>query len=329
MTLTDSVRRIVLATTVLVASAVTFMLPRLAQWREYHQMADTRTLAGVSNALNVLSNIPFAIVGIAGLAALVSRRSPRADRRAYATFFTGVALTAAGSAYYHLAPDNFRLVWDRLPMTVAFMGLLTAVLAERVHVRFTRALLPLVIVGAASVLYWYWSEARGQGDLRFYALVQFGSLAVITLTLLLYRGRGTGYLIAGLFAYALSKICETYDAEIFAALHIVSGHTLKHLFAATGAACVLPLVNPSATAALIAPGGAKHGATEARRATEGAGGRSTRHRRPAAGAPKRIAGWRVEQWLAAPLPLELPTSPFSASPLLRGSPPQAELSGCR
>jgi predicted membrane channel-forming protein YqfA (hemolysin III family) len=230
------------------------MMPRLAQWPEYHQMADTRALLGIPNALNVLSNIPFAAVGILGFASVFAASHGRPNRPAYSTFFAGVTLTAAGSTFYHLAPDNFRLVWDRLPMTIAFMALLAAVAAERVDARVSRLLFPLVVAGGASVLYWYWSEARGAGDLRLYAFVQFGSLVVIALTLLLYRGGGTPYLVAGLLAYGLSKVCETYDAQVFAGLHVVSGHTLKHLLAAAGAACVIPLIRIDLTSRVTANG---------------------------------------------------------------------------
>jgi hypothetical protein len=130
-------------------------------------------------------------------------------------------------------------------MTVAFMGLLDAMLTERVGLRTGRRLLaPLLVTGIASVWYWEWTESRGAGDLRFYALVQFGSLTLVLLLLLLYPPsyRGTGYLLAGLGAYGLSKLLEGADYQIFAAGRIVSGHTLKHLAAAAGAACVVALL---------------------------------------------------------------------------------------
>lgn len=245
----------------LAAAAITFSQPRLAQWREYHQMADTRTLFGIPNALNVLSNIPFAVVGLLGVWIVFHAARDLSNRRAYATFFTGVALTAIGSTYYHLAPDNFRLVWDRLPMTVAFMGLLAAVIGEHIGPAVGRpVLMPLVLLGAASVLYWYWSELRGAGDLRFYAFVQFGSLAVITLVLALYPRHGSAYLVAGLVAYGASKLCEMFDAQILTSTHIVSGHTLKHLLAAAGAACMVAMLRARAAIgaghnALVAPSG--------------------------------------------------------------------------
>ena len=203
-------------------------------------MADERTIAGIPNALNVLSNLPFAIVGLLGLAAVRAVKStfddPR-DRWPYMALFAGVLLTAVCSSYYHLAPDNARLVWDRLPMTVGFMGLFAAMLTERVNPRIGRALLvPLVFAGVGSVIYWFWSELRGVGDLRPYLLVQFGSLLLVALILVLYPSpRDNGrYIVGGLLIYALAKVFEVADAWLFEFGHIVSGHTLKHLVAAAG-----------------------------------------------------------------------------------------------
>src|SRR5687768_1410130 len=215
-------------------------------------MADQRTLAGIPHALNVLSNVPFAIVGAMGLAATFGRcaggrglfRDPW-ERWPYAALFAGVVLTTVGSSYYHLAPDNARLVWDRLPMTVGFMGLLTAVLAERVSLPVGRRLFaPLLAAGAASVGYWYWSEVQGAGDLRLYVLVQFGSLLVVVLLLVFYPARyaGGGYLAAGLAAYAAAKGLELADERIFALGGIISGHTLKHLVAAGAVACLVSML---------------------------------------------------------------------------------------
>lgn len=222
--------------------------PPLPQALAYHGMADQRVLLGVSNSLNVLSNLPFALVGLMGLAATFGRRRDREppfverwERWPYAALFAGVALTAVGSSYYHLAPDNARLVWDRLPMTIGFMALLTALIAERLGVSLARRLfVPLLVAGAASVGYWHWSELQAAGDLRPYLLVQFGSLLLIVMLLVLYPPRysGTGYLVAGLTAYVAAKGLELADQSIFALGGVVSGHTLKHLAAAGGVACL-------------------------------------------------------------------------------------------
>lgn len=220
------------------------LLPPIPQPPDYHDFADARTLLGVANALNVLSNIPFVLVGLWGLA--VCRR-PSAERDLYAVFFAGIALTGLGSGWYHLAPDHERLVWDRLPMTLGFMALLAATLAERVDLAWGRRLLvPLLVLGLASVLVWIRGERLGAGDLRLYILVQFLSLLVIAALLALYPRRYSHphLLWAGLAAYAAAKACESLDHPIYAATHhLVSGHTLKHLVAALGLACLARMLS--------------------------------------------------------------------------------------
>jgi hypothetical protein len=235
----------------LVCAVIAAAGPRVPQPLAYHQFADTRTFLGVPNALNVLSNVPFAIAGIAGL--ILAFRAPAGDpieRWSYAVLFAGVTLTTIGSAWYHLAPDNGRLVWDRLPMAIGFMALLAAIVAERVSTRAARVLLlPLLALGCGSVFYWHWTELRGAGDLRPYLVVQFGSLIVILLMLARYRvpRSGTGWLLAGLAAYAAAKGLELADRPVFAAGQVVSGHTLKHLVAAAGVACVAVMLGARTT----------------------------------------------------------------------------------
>ena len=225
------------------------MVPPIAQ-DDHHVTMDGRSIAGVPNGMDVLSNLLFFAVGIAGLAATVERRgrTPFRDRWTrwpYRALFAGVVLTTFGSAWYHLAPSTARVVWDRLPMTVAFMGLLAAVIAERVNTRLARVLFaPLLVAGAGSVVYWYATQFAGHGDLRPYAVVQFGSLTVVVLVLGLYRSedRGGTWLGLGLALYALAKIFELNDAPIYRALGIVSGHTLKHVTAAAAVGCVVAML---------------------------------------------------------------------------------------
>ena len=246
-------RHLVLVAAAGIALAIGVASPRVSQSAEYHRMADERTIAGIPNALNVLSNLPFAIVGLLGLATVRAGRSAFADPRdrwAYFALFGGVLLTSICSSYYHLAPDNARLVWDRLPMTVGFMGLLAAMITERIDPRVGRALLvPLVFAGVGSVGYWFWTEQIGAGDLRPYGLVQFGSLLMVALILILYPSTqsGTRYIVGGLAVYALSKAFELADAWVFDLGGFVSGHTLKHLVAAAGVWCLLLMVRERAT----------------------------------------------------------------------------------
>src|SRR6516162_11899469 len=122
------------------ALGIIFCLPPIPQDQNYHVFADDRTILGVPNFLNVASNLPFVLVGVLGLALLFRRDAVRSDGpiRSSAEWwpllvlFTGVLLTGFGSSYYHLDPDNERLVWDRLPMTIAFMGFFAGMIGERI-----------------------------------------------------------------------------------------------------------------------------------------------------------------------------------------------------
>jgi hypothetical protein len=218
----------------LLAILGTFLLvPRIPQDPSYHLFADTRTIAGIPNFWNVISNAPFAFVGIYGLS-LTSRRVSRSLWPGYIVFCIGVIAVSFGSAYYHYAPSTPALVWDRLPMSIAFMAVFTLILGERVNPALCRPLLgPLVILGVATVLYWAWTERHGVGDLRPYALVQFLPFVLIALMLWLYPGsrESTAWMWWAFLMYFLAKVAERFDAPVFDAVGI-SGHTFKHLLSA-------------------------------------------------------------------------------------------------
>ena len=207
--------------------------PAIHQPLAYHRFADARTLLGVPNFWNVASNLPFVLVGFAGLHwARAHMESVALELRpAWLLLFFGVALVGLGSGWYHLAPHNDSLVWDRLPMTLAFMAFFAIILGEHIELRLARiALWPLVFAGVASVLYW-----RASDDLRPYALVQFLPVLLIPLLLLLYPKRGSGAVWVALGCYVLAKLLEAFDPQVYAALgQTISGHSLKHMAAAGG-----------------------------------------------------------------------------------------------
>jgi hypothetical protein len=245
---------LVLLAPAVVIAIIALLLPPIPQPMSYHRFADQRPWLGIPNFGDVVSNLPFAFVGIWGLIFL---RQPSAENHfadprqrsiyipwVYRLMFAGLLLTAFGSAYYHLAPGNARLVWDRLPIMIVFMTLVDAVIAERVSVNVGLWLLPaLLAVGVGSVLEWRASELHAHGDLRFYAAVQVYAIVVLLLALLLPPNytRGSDFaVVVGL--YVLAKILETFDRQIFAVGHIVSGHTLKHLAAATASYWILRML---------------------------------------------------------------------------------------
>lgn len=228
----------------LVFVAAVAVLPPLPEPQVFRSFADDRMFFGISNYLNVVSNAPFLLVGVWALHFLArDSRHPGAfadpmEKWPYVCCFFAVALVSAGSAYFHLAPDSARLVWDRLPMSLGFMALLSAVVVERIGMTAgLRLLVPLLLMGAGSVIYWRWSQLHGTEDVLPYAAVQYGSIAAIVVIALLFPSRFTrGTDIFGVVAiYAAAKAAEVLDAQIYALGQIVSGHTLKHLIAALAA----------------------------------------------------------------------------------------------
>ena len=235
-------------TTAIIAAAV--LMPRIPQPRSYHNFADQRSWLGIPNFGDVASNLLFAVAGVWGLIFLSTRNGhdqflDARERWAYILIFLGLLLTSFGSSYYHLAPDNARLVWDRLPMTLAFMGLVSAMISERVGVPSGFYLLPLLLViGAWSVVWWWHTETVGAGDLRFYAAVQVYAVLVLPVLLSLPSRYTRSWDFAVIFGfYVLAKIFETEDRQIFSLdQHTISGHTLKHLAAGTAGFWILRML---------------------------------------------------------------------------------------
>lgn len=228
-------------------------LEPIPQDPSYHLFADRRAFYGIPNFNDVLSNVGFALVGLFGLLAVAGVNRGRlfvqpAEARPYLVFFIGVALVGLGSAYYHWAPSNERLFWDRLPMSIGFMAFSSAVVADRIDAKAGNGWLlwALIGAGAASLIYWHCTESLGRGDLRFYALVQFYPMIALPVIVGLFprhRYVAARYLAWVIAWYGLSKVLEHFDEEVFALLgHTVSGHTLKHLAGAVATYVVLRML---------------------------------------------------------------------------------------
>jgi hypothetical protein len=228
------------------AAIIVAILKPVPQPQSYHDFADQRTILGIPDGLNVLSNLPFIAVGLLGLYFTVKPKSSlnAARRWTYATLFVGLALTGIGSGYYHLSPDNQRLIWDRLPMTIAMAGFVGALLVDRFGASVISALPLLMAVGMGSVVQWGLSENQGHGDLRWYALYQGMVIIFAAELLLMFPSLGTstrGFAIAAI-ANVAAKVFELLDAPIYQLGGIVSGHTLKHLIASLGFIPVVMLI---------------------------------------------------------------------------------------
>jgi len=230
-------------------AGLAWMLPPIPQPPEYHHFADQRACLGLPNCLDTSSNVLFLLAGTAGLCFLSSVPARRrafirqAEAIPYALFFSAAILAGPASGFYHLAPDNGRLAWDRAAIALALMSWLAAILGERVSLRAGLWLLPpLILFGLGAVGYWSWSEAAGLGDLRPYALMQVLPMALVPLMLYLYPPRYSNdrdiLMVIGL--YVLALLGDRGDHPIFTLTGgIISGHTIKHLAAALAIFLVL------------------------------------------------------------------------------------------
>ena len=241
---------LVLLTLIILLSIYTFTTP-IPQSNSYHHFADERTLLGIPNFLNVTSNIFFILVSILGLRSLRHHWTALGKEAiVYLILFIGVFLIGIGSAYYHWFPNNERLVWDRIPMTIVFMSLLSFLVMTRVNSSLGfRLLIPLIMLGIYSVLYWHWTEGLGRGDIRLYGFVQFYTMFLLVFILFFSpKPYPQTKAFAGMLVfYLFAKITEHYDLVIYNLNGQISGHTLKHVFAALGVYFVVIILNSAST----------------------------------------------------------------------------------
>jgi hypothetical protein len=218
---------------------------RIAQPLDYNEFADESVAFGIHHAADVLSNAGFALVAIWGWLTLRPRRTSdqlRAGWPGYRLFLIGLFLTAFGSGFYHLAPDNARLIWDRLPIALACAGLLVGVRGDtQPGLKTEIEAIVLGLFAVASVAWWAYTDNSGAGDLRPYLLLQGLPLVLIPLWQAIYRAPRADRIAfaAAMVLYVLAKVAEVLDHEIANTFGFVSGHTLKHLIATMATAVVV------------------------------------------------------------------------------------------
>ncbi len=240
---------ILLFTAAIVIMAIGLWLNPIPQPQAYHNFADQRTVLAIANGLNVISNLPFVLAGMWGLYILsFPTKIGFVDKREkwpWIGVSIGLMLTGIGSSYYHLMPDNSRLVWDRLPMTITFMSLVAALLCERINLRLGLCLWPfLIAIGFIAVFMWKASEWRGASDLRFYIGLPIFTIVVMLIMLFApspYTRTRDLAIVA--LCYGLAIGFERMDHPIYTfSGGIISGHTLKHLTAGLAGAWLIRMI---------------------------------------------------------------------------------------
>ena len=217
-------------------------LPSIAQDQNYHNFADQRTLFGVKNALDTLSNLAFIIVGLFGLVNFYHNQYIKISNSfsvLLTLFFISIILTGVASFYYHLNPNDFTLVFDRFALTLVFTFILAMLATVKISERSGfHTLAELIILAPLSVLIWNYND-----NLTPYVLLQFGGIILIILTLLFSKIQKQSPCFTSLIIlYGFAKVAEFYDGQIFnLSQNLISGHTLKHLI---GALAVSIFISP-------------------------------------------------------------------------------------
>jgi hypothetical protein len=234
---------LIIATTLVLYGLLRAALGPIPQDPSYHLLADTRMFLGViPRAGDVLTNLAILAAGLFGLALRPRMTVAPEEQAAVNVLIAATLLTALGSAYYHWAPANATLAWDRLPLAIILMSVLALVMSDRMHPLFARhGIWPLAALAVAGVVLWGASEAMGKGDLLLYLIVRVGAGIAIALLVILRRPRytGTRWLVVALLCELLMAVLERLDHQVF---HLtggwVSGHSLKHIMVGVALGCV-------------------------------------------------------------------------------------------
>jgi hypothetical protein len=215
----------------IVAIVAIFFVKPIPQSQEYHCFADRLTFFSIPNFWNVISNLPFVIIGSFGMIKIINSQKNNPIQSSFVWFFAGIILTGFGSAFYHYNPNDATLIWDRLPMTISFMSFLSIIISEFINWEFGKKMLyPFLIIGVSSIVYWIVFQ-----DLRPYVLIQFLPISLIPIILFLSKKNQNlkKYFWLILMAYVVAKFLESYDLFIYTSTYkLISGHTLKHFAAA-------------------------------------------------------------------------------------------------
>ncbi|HET9701361.1 MAG TPA: hypothetical protein VFP70_10615 [Burkholderiales bacterium] len=227
----------------LTAGAAAAMLSlRMVQPEDYHRFADTRPWLGVPNFLNVVSNLPFMLVGAAALWNL--RGSALQGRPAgwiWRVFFLGMALTGAGSAWYHWAPDHHGLFWDRLGMSVGFAAFAAGVCADRFGAAIGTRVFVLAVLAMAGGALWWRASFGSAENVAPYLFAMYGGAVISLYVVLAFPSRqGSGHhAFIALAFFAVAMLFDAWlDGPLLTAGGLLSGHSFKHLLGALAAGWV-------------------------------------------------------------------------------------------
>lgn len=200
----------------------------------YHDFVDERKFLGIPRFFDTVSNFGFFLVGFLFIKEIFLKDEKDKNLIWIAI---GTILVCFGSGYYHLMPEDSRLLWDRLPISIVFAGILSYSLHanELIKVSWKKSFdIGYLVFSIMSVLIWYIGSLENKSWLSAYVFVQFGGMIILIYVSLIGKNKEFNQKIfAVLIWYVVAKICEHFDSTIYQwTEQMISGHTLKHIFSA-------------------------------------------------------------------------------------------------
>jgi Ceramidase len=235
--------KLLLWITALTTVAVFVFMKPISQDPTYHHFANDHLVFGITNFWNVISNVGFIVTGLLGINFI---RKYKLSNPIIWMLFGGVLLTGIGSAYYHFAPNNTTLVWDRLPMTIVFTSFFALIYSWCFNAKMGfKIWLVSFVAGIYSVFYWQYTEHELRGDLRLYAIVQFLPIVLIAIIVATNFKKHT-FLLKPICMivlwYVIAKLLEHYDNCLFKTTNFLGGHPIKHVAAAVATFYIYKMV---------------------------------------------------------------------------------------
>lgn len=192
----------------------------------YHDFVDKRSLLGIPNFLDVISNLAIL------LPALYLLQTRKNKSLLSNLLILHISLLAITSGYYHLNPSDKTVFWDIMSIATGSMIVLLIIINTT-----TEYNLLLYIFSVFSIIYW-----KKTGDLRLYLLIYIGVPLYIIAKY--YKNNNLQiYLFIMIFCNILVWLTEFNDHYIYKITNnLVSGHTLKHIFAGIGIFYVIKIL---------------------------------------------------------------------------------------
>jgi hypothetical protein len=205
-----------------------------------HSYTDQRSLCGLNNAFNVLSNLVLIAAGCYWLNWIfrtknisLKCRKGLYETRLYATFFAAVILAGIQSAWYHLFQSQLGLLGTYLLSNIVMLSLLSAIIAERVNLRIgLHSCIPFIFISMLISFYWYIYQTDNQlSHLWYFLTYLIPSLSIMTIIVARPKYGGIKHITFAFCNTFIALGVSCLDEAIYTLTrHMISGQSLHNIY---------------------------------------------------------------------------------------------------